>query len=153
MQIEKILKVGSEMPLSKKVIINLYYTYGVINTEINKVLKPFDISIQQFNVLRILRGQKGKPASLNILQDRMVNKMSNTTRLVDKLIKKGLVKKQVNKTNRRKIDIIITYEGLNFLNEIDGLIDSKEVEMVSTLSDKEATELTRLLSKLRLIAN
>ncbi|WP_246454580.1 MarR family winged helix-turn-helix transcriptional regulator [Hyunsoonleella aquatilis] len=153
MRIEDILKLKADIPLQKSVIVNLLYTYGIVNGELNKVLKPFDISIQQFNVLRILRGQKGKPAELNVVQDRMINKMSNTTRLVDKLIKKGLVEKKTNKANRRKIDISITAEGLSFLNDIDTLIDSKEVQMVSALSDEEATELIRLLGKLRLIAN
>jgi DNA-binding MarR family transcriptional regulator len=79
--------------------------------------------------------------------------MSNTTRLVDKLIKKELVEKQINRTNKRKVDINITTEGLNFLNQVDKLIDSKEVEIVSQLSDDEALELIRLLGKLRLIAD
>lgn len=153
MRIEEILKINADIPLSKSVVINILYSYGIINGELNKALKPLDISIQQFNVLRILRGQKGEPASLSVVQDRMINKMSNTTRLVDKLIKKGLVKKQTNKVNRRKIDISITTKGLNFLKEMDKLIDGKEVEIVGNLSDDEATELIRLLSKLRLIAN
>lgn len=153
MRIEDILKLNADIPLSKSVIVNLLYTSGKINGELNKVLKPYDISLQQFNVLRILRGQKGNPASLNVVQDRMISKMSNTTRLVDKLIKKGLVKKRINKTNRRKIDINITTEGLAFLKSIDTLIDGSEVKMVNSLTDEEATELIRLLSKIRLIAN
>lgn len=153
MRIEDILKISADIPLSKSVIVNLLYTNGIVNSKLNKSLKPHDVSLQQFNVLRILRGQKGVPATLSVVQDRMITKMSNTTRLVDKLIKKGLVKKRINKQNKRKIDISITAEGLNFLNKIDTLIDSKEVEMVSSLTDKEATELVRLLGKLRLIAN
>ncbi len=153
MRIEDILKISADIPLSKSVTVNLLYTNGLVNSELNKALKPHDVSLQQFNVLRILRGQKGVPATLSVVQDRMITKMSNTTRLVDKLIKKGLVKKRINKQNKRKIDISITAEGLNFLNKIDTLIDSKEVEMVSSLTDKEATELVRLLGKLRLIAN
>jgi len=153
MRIEDLLKIGTNIPLSKRVIVNLLYTNGLIHAELNKVLKPHDISLQQFNVLRILRGQKGAPASLSTLQDRMITKMSNTTRLVDKLIKKGLVEKQINKTNKRKIDICITTGGLSFLNTIDTLIDKKEVDMVSALDNKEATELMRLLGKLWLIAD
>ena len=153
MRIEDILKIGTDIPLSKSVIVNILYTYGIINSELNKVLKPYDVSIQQFNVLRILKGQKGKPASLSTVQDRMINKMSNTTRLVDKLIKKELVKKTINKANKRKIDISITNEGLIFLTEIDTLIERTEINLVNSLSHEEATELIRLLSKLRLIAN
>lgn len=153
MSIEDILKINANISLPKNVIINVLYTNGLINTELNKALKPSDISLQQFNVLRILRGQNGVKASLSDVQERMITKMSNTTRLIDKLIKKGLVEKQINTKNKRKIDISITAEGLNFLNDINILIESKEVEMVSALSDKEATELIRLLSKLRLIAD
>ncbi|MFS4482135.1 MarR family winged helix-turn-helix transcriptional regulator [Hyunsoonleella sp. 2307UL5-6] len=153
MRIEDILKINANISLPKSVIVNVLYTNGLINAELNKALKPSDVSLQQFNVLRILRGQNGVAASLSDVQERMITKMSNTTRLVDKLIKKGLVEKQINKKNKRKIDISITAEGLSFLSDIDILIENKEVEMVSALSDKEATELIRLLSKLRLIAD
>lgn len=153
MRIEDILKINANISLPKSVIVNVLYTNGLINAELNKALKPSDVSLQQFNVLRILRGQNGVAASLSDVQERMITKMSNTTRLVDKLIKKGLVEKQINTKNKRKIDISITAEGLSFLNDIDILIENKEVEMVSALSDKEATELIRLLSKLRLIAD
>jgi len=153
MRIEDILKLNADVPLSKSVVVNILYTSGLIHSELNRVLKAYDISLQQFNVLRILRGRKGKPASLSMVQDRMITKMSNTTRLVDKLIKKELVKKQLNTTNKRKIDISITAEGLSFLKKIDTLIDSKEVDMVNSLTNEETTELIRLLGKLRLIAD
>lgn len=153
MIIENILKTNSKLPLSKKIIVNVLFTYGLINGKLNEVLKPHEISIQQFNVLRILRGQKGTPASLETIQERMINKMSNTTRLIDKLIKKGFVHKQININNKRKIDITITPLGLDALQEIDILIDSTEQNIVGDLSDIEAQELIRLLGKIRLIAN
>ena len=153
MKIEKLLKTSSNLPLSKKVVVNILYTYGIVNGKLNDVLKPYDISIQQFNVLRILRGQNGKPASLSTVQERMINNMSNTIRLIDKLIKKRYVEKEINQTNKRKIDIIITNQGTDFLNEIDNLIDSTEKDIVNSLSKDETLELIRLLGKLRLIAN
>lgn len=153
MKIEKLLKTSSNLPLSKKVVVNILYTYGIVNGKLNDVLKPYDISIQQFNVLRILRGQNGKPASLSTVQERMINNMSNTTRLIDKLIKKRYVEKEINQTNKRKIDIIITNQGTDFLKEIDNLIDSTEKDIVNSLSKDETLELIRLLGKLRLIAN
>lgn len=153
MHIESILKISSDLQLSKKAIISLLYTYGVVNKTLNDVLKPFDISIQQFNVLRILRGQHEKPIGLEMIQELMINKMSNTTRLIDKLILKNYVKKNINKTNRRKIDITITHEGLKLLDIIDTLIDSTEKKIISSLTDDETKELIRLLGKLRLIAN
>ena len=153
MKIEKLLKTSSNLPLSKKVVVNILYTYVIVNGKLNDVLKPYDISIQQFNVLRILRGQNGKPASLSAVQERMINNMSNTTRLIDKLIKKRYVEKEINQTNKRKIDIIITNQGTDFLKEIDNLIDSTEKDIVNSLSKDETLELIRLLGKLRLIAN
>ncbi|MFL1013493.1 MarR family winged helix-turn-helix transcriptional regulator [Flavisericum labens] len=153
MRIEDILKTSSNLPLSKKVVVNLLFTHGLVNGKLNIVLKPYDISLQQFNVLRILRGQKGKPVTLAILQQRMINKMSNTTRLVDKLVKKQYVKKTKNKQNKRKIDITITNEGLDFLNEVDGLINNAELDLTNSLNNDEKLELIRLLGKLRLIAN
>ncbi len=152
-RIEDILKTKKNLALSKKAVVNLLYTYGYINHKLNNVLKPFEISLQQFNVLRILRGQNGIPASLATIQERMINKMSNTTRLIDKLIKKDYVKKEVNERNKRKIDITITQDGLNFLDEIDHLIDRTENDIMSTLTHDETLELIRLLGKTRLIAN
>lgn len=151
--IEDLIKPNSNLSLSKKAIISILFTYGLVNNKLNDVLKPFDVSIQQFNVLRILRGQKGIPITLEKLQELMINKMSNTTRLIDKLIKKGYVNKSINKKNRRKIDITISQEGLNFLEFIDVKIDSKEQDIIHALTDDETIELVRLLGKIRLIAN
>jgi DNA-binding MarR family transcriptional regulator len=148
MKIEHILKTNANLPLSKKAVVSLLLAYANVNSQLNEALKPFGISIQQFNVLRILRGQKGEPASLETIQERMINKMSNTTRLIDKLIKKNYVKKSINKTNKRKIDIIIKEEGLHLLTKVDSLINSKESTLVSSLTNQETLELIRLLGKL-----
>ena len=143
MKIEDILKTSSNIPLQKKVVVSLLHTYGIVNVQLNDVLKPYGISIQQFNVLRILRGQKGTPVTLATIQERMVNKMSNTTRLVDKLIKKQYVTRSKNKQNKRKIDITITNEGLNFLNKIDSLVERTEQNITKPLNDDERLELNR----------
>ncbi|TXG38924.1 MarR family winged helix-turn-helix transcriptional regulator [Seonamhaeicola maritimus] len=153
MEIEKILKITSNLPLSKGVVVNLIYTACIVNKELNIVLKPYGISLQQFNVLRILRGQKGNSVTLATIQERMIAKMSNTTRLVDKLKKKGYVQKELNKENKRKIDITITREGLELLDKIDTLINSAEKKIISSLTDYEAYDLIRLLEKIRLIAD
>ncbi len=149
MKIEDILKTNNNLPLHKKVVVNLLFTYGLVNGKLNEILKPYDVSIQQFNVLRILRGQSGCPVTLATIQERMINKMSNTTRLVDKLIKKEYVTKSKNEHNKRKIDIIITQQGLDFLNKIDGLVETAERESTKPLTPNEQHELIRLLGKLR----
>jgi len=80
----------------------------------NAVTKDFDVSIQQFNVLRILNGAKENTVNLNYIQSRMIHKMSNTTRLIDKLVDKGLVSREICKENRRKIEVKISQKGKNF---------------------------------------
>lgn len=148
MKIKDQIKTNSNLPLQKKAIFSVLLASANINTQLNEVLKPFDISTQQFNVLRILRGQKGKPAALEAVQQHMITKMSNTTRLIDKLIKKNYVEKTINKENKRKIDIVIKDKGLQLLNQIDVLIDDKESVIVSSLTNKDVIELIRLLGKL-----
>lgn|SRR5690606_4614899 len=152
MDIENILET-SNLSLSKKTVISLLYTHAIINNILNDALKPFDISLQQFHVLRVLRAQNEKPITLETLQELMTNKMSNTTRLIDKLIKKEYVEKNINKTNRRKIDIAISQGGLKILDIIDKVMDGTEKKIIGSLTNNETHDLIRLLGKVRLIAN
>ena len=115
---------------SKHAIISILKTSALISEILLSGLKPYEISEQQFNVLRILRGQKGIAANLSTVQDRMVHKMSNTTRLIDKLIQKKLVKRNVCVKNRRKIELFITEDGLDLLKKIDPISD--EIEKKNT---------------------
>jgi DNA-binding MarR family transcriptional regulator len=133
---------------SKKVIITLIKSNCEINDKLMLALKPFGVSIQQFNVLRILRGQKGVAANLSTVQEHMTNKMSNTTRLIDKLIEKSYVKRTICKENRRKIELFITAEGLAFLEQIDPVIDRAEEEMVGHLKEDEKEKIVSLLKQL-----
>jgi len=148
MKIEDLLKTEKILPPSRKLLLSILHTTNLINDKISDALKPFDISIPQFNVLRILRGQKGKPANLSTIQERMVSKMSNTTRIVDKLIAKEYVDRVICENNRRKVEITITTKGLNFLNEIDPLIDKTEAQLTENLSPSELESLTNNLQKL-----
>ena len=113
------------------------------------ILKPYDLTIQQYNVLRILRGQKGKPANLCTIQERMIDKSSNTTRLVDKLIKKGWVKRSICEENRRKVEIIITTKGLEILKELDPLTEENNEKILKNLSEEQLVTLNNLLDTLR----
>nr|WP_109299279.1 MarR family transcriptional regulator [Aquimarina sp. AU474] len=149
MNIEKIIKTQVELPLSRKVIVNLMYTENWLMDKINSELKTHDISIQQFNVLRILKGQKGCPANLSTIQERMVSKMSNTTRLVDKLIQKNFVQRATCVSNRRKVEITITQEGNTFLETVSPLISAFEHKLTSSLSEEDMITLNELLNKLR----
>lgn len=137
------------MALPKKTVINLIYTSNAVKEKMAEQLKPFDISMEQFNVLRILRGQKGEPANLFTIQERMVSKMSNTTRLVDKLIAKQLVMRNTCEQNRRKVEIFITEKGLSLLSEIDPVIVTAEEQALKNLTPEDMATLNELLEKLR----
>lgn len=143
------LQTAAHLPLSRQTVINIFLSNSWIKNDLLDVLKPHDLSLEQFNVLRILRGQKGRPINLQDIQERMVNKMSNTTRLVDKLIIKGYVKRNQCKENRRKIEIYITSQGLNILKTLDSKIDQTEQYITSNLSISELEQLNTLLIKLK----
>ena len=131
---------------SKNAIISILQASAFISDVLLKGLKPHDISEQQFNVLRILRGQKGIAANLSTVQERMVHKMSNTTRLIDKLIQKKLVKRNVCIENRRKIELFITEDGLDFLKKIDPITDEIEKKILSNISSKDLNSLISILN-------
>lgn len=148
MTIEDIIQTKT-LPLSRKLTINLLYSANWANDIITEAIKPFDISLQQFNVLRILRGQKNKPANLSTINSRMVSKMSNTTRLVDKLITKGYTERTVCPSNRRKVEITITKKGLLLLEKVDPVINNAENKVTEQLHQDELELLNKLLNKLR----
>ena len=135
--------------LARELVVETLRTSYWANERIQTLLKSYELSLQQFNVLRILRGRKGRPANLSDVQKSMISKMSNTTRLIDKLILKGLVTRETSPENRRKIDINITDKGLEILQEIDPQIDALEIELTDNLSTVEMEELTYLLKKLK----
>ena len=148
MNVEAHIKTEKPIPVRSKTIIHLSLVQNKINETIHSALKPFDISLQQFNVLRILRGQKGVPANLNTINERMVTKMSNTTRLVDKLIIKDFVARQICEKNRRKVEIFITETGLEALHEMDAVMTQTEHKLLNGFTENELTQLNELLDKL-----
>jgi len=149
MKIEDEIKSTVELALSKKIILNIMYTQNILNEKFSEVLKPYDLSGEQYNVLRILRGQKGNPANMCVIQDRMIAKTSNTTRLVDKLLLKELVTRNVCPDNRRKIEVQITQKGLHVLSELDPKIIEHENALTANLSTEELEQLNTLLEKYR----
>jgi DNA-binding MarR family transcriptional regulator len=149
MIIEKELKISKQLPECKRALLNMLYTGNWITDEITSALKPFDITTQQFNVLRILKGKKGQACSLQTIQERMISKMSNTTRLVDKLISKNYVQREQCESNRRKVDITITEEGIRALEVINEAVDAAESKITNNLNQTELKDLNDLLNKLR----
>ena len=149
MKIEDEIKSTVALDISKKIILNVLYTQNVIIENFNEILKPFDISGEQYNVLRILRGQKGNPANMCVIQERMLARTSNTTRLVDKLLLKKFVTRNVCPENRRKIEVLITQKGLDILNELDPKVIKHERFFLNNLSTEELEQLNNLLEKYR----
>lgn len=135
--------------LTKETVISLLRSGYKVNDELSALFKTHGISLPQFNVLRILRGRKGEAANLSTIQEQMIHKMSNTTRLIDKLIEGGYVNRFVCEKNRRMIEIFITKKGLELLNSLDDKLETKEQFLMNNLDNKEKEELMRLLSKIQ----
>lgn len=131
-----------------KAVVNLLYTHSYLVTSQNVLLKPYDLSPEQYNVLRILRGQNGVPTTVSSIQDRMLNKMSNASRLVDKLKSKDLVKREECPSDRRQVDILITEKGLQLLEILERQVDESHKNFLH-LNEEEVIQLNDLLDKLR----
>ena len=129
--------------------VNIVYTSAWLNQLTARALKSFGISIQQFNILRILRGRAGKPATIKLLTERMLDKMSNASRLVDKLKDKGLVERQECPTDRRRVDIVITPAGLDLIQRASDVVEAHRGNAFASISEDEAQQLSLLLDKLR----
>lgn len=128
-----------------KALINIKYTANFISSLENEFFRPYAISPQQFNILRILRGA-GEPIKVQTIKDRMIERAPNATRLMDKLCDKKLIERIRCEDDRRVVFINITQEGLDLLTQIDNQNDLKFLEK---LSDEEANTLSDLLDKLR----
>ncbi|MBN8878808.1 MAG: MarR family transcriptional regulator [Chitinophagaceae bacterium] len=132
----------------QKAAVNIIYTYNWMTERTKEIFAAADITPQQFNILRILRGSLPNPLSTLQIRERMLDKMSDTSRIVDRLIAKGLVKKGICKTDRRLVDVIITEKGKKVLEKLDLQQDEMD-NVIGNLSKKEALVLSELLDKLR----
>ncbi len=132
----------------EKAVINILYTASWLEGQNIQRFKPYGISPQQFNVLRILRGASPNPVRLTDITERMIDKNSNATRLVEKLRQKGFLKRDVCKNNRRQVDITITPNGLSLLNELD-ILPSEWSKIFKGIKKEEAKQLNVILDKIR----
>jgi DNA-binding MarR family transcriptional regulator len=147
MELEKAIQQTKFKSEHHKMLLNLIYTSGLINSEQARFFKTYDLSPQQYNVLRILRGQHPNPASVGLVQDRMLDQMSNASRLIEKLKLKKLLTRRECKADRRQVDIVITPEGLKLLEEIDKKFPAFEAQL-NILSNEDAHLLNTILDKL-----
>lgn len=129
--------------------VNIIYTASWLNQLTAKALKPLGLSLQQFNILRILRGRGAEPSTIKLLTERMLDKMSNASRLVDKLKEKGYVERLKCPTDRRRADIRITDAGLQIVGAASAAVEASRADAFTNITDKEADQLSLLLDKLR----
>lgn len=148
MRIEEAIKQKEFKDPYNKVVVNLLFTQSHIVSKQSSLFKPFGLSPEQYNVLRILRGQNGNPITVSSIQDRMLNKMSNASRLVEKLKLKNLVIREECPTDRRQVDILITDKGLEVLERLEAAIYNLNRDLVQ-LNEEEVDQLNFLLDKLR----
>ena len=149
MEIEKEIRQQNKFSSEyEKMIVNILFTGSWLDTLNNSRLKPYGITTQQYNILRILRGQHPNPATINMLIERMLDKNSNASRLVEKLRMKGLVTRSTNPKDKRAVSVLITETGLRVLEEI-GTQHSAFEKQFHTITEKEAAQVNALLDKLR----
>ena len=147
MSIEKDINQKNFRNEHRKSIVNLIYTFNWITEQSKVILERGDVTAQQFNILRILRGA-GAPLSTLQIRQRMLDKMSDTSRIVDRLIVKGLVKKTICKADNRLVDVNITDKGRKLLAKLDKYEEEMDA-IVGNLTEAEAKNLNKLLDKIR----
>lgn len=147
MKLDKAIRQKEFQNEYQKAISNIIYTNNYLIGKMNLVFKQYTITRQQFNVLRILRGQKPDPATMNLIKERMLDKMSDASRIVERLKKKKLIKKTRNSIDKRIASIIISKKGLELLKTMD--TESEKFNKLIALSKGEVLNLNKLLDKLR----
>lgn len=132
-----------------KMIVNIIYTGNWIQSTHSSFMKKYEITPQQYNILRILKGQYPEATTVNLLIERMLDKMSNASRLVDKLKTKGFVDRKQCEEDRRQVDVVITKKGLALLEKMEKEFKSFDDIYQKAITEEEAKELNRILDKLR----
>ena len=148
MELEKEIKQEKFRNDTHKLGVNILYTYGWVYNYMVEILKKYSITLPQFNVLRILRGSMPRPVSIKSIRDRMLDKMSDASRIVEKLRAKGMVERNVSQSDRRECEVIITQKGLDLLGRMDEEEENFD-KIFSNLSQTEVVELNSLLDKMR----
>lgn len=149
MKIEDAIKQKKYSSLQLKVMLNIIYTSNWLLDRQNQVFKKKGLLAQHYNVLRILRGSLPQPLSPSDIKEVMLDKCNDLTRLVDKLERNGLVNRSISPLNRRRVDIVISENGLQLLNELDAVIDKETDLLKSKLNDVEAEFVNNILDKIR----
>jgi DNA-binding MarR family transcriptional regulator len=147
MKIEEEIKQPKFKSGHQKAVINLLYTASWLQGRQQDFFKPFNITPQQFNILRILKGQYPKSISGTEIKARMLDKNSDVSRLLDRLVAKNLISKQICPNDKRATDVSITEQGLELLGDLDKF--QSQIDEVMSLTEEEALQLSNLLDKSR----
>lgn len=131
-----------------KMKINVIYTGSWVESELNKVFKKYGLSLPQYNILRILKGSSPNPLCLHEIKERMLDRMSDTSRIVERLAKAGYLERSANEADRRSINIQITKKGIDLINSMSNEVDALD-DAISVLTEEEAVQLNNLLNKVR----
>jgi DNA-binding MarR family transcriptional regulator len=150
MGFEEDIKQTKKISDYQKGLANLVLTYNHVVTQLEAFIGEYDLTLPQFNILRILRGQYPAPSTNNLIKERIIHRNSDVTRIIDRLISKGLVDRSGCCDDRRKVDILISQEGMRILNEIDNRIEAVE-RLLSGLDQKEIVVFNSLLDKIRTV--
>lgn len=148
MRLEEEIKQSHFKNEYQKLAVNIIYTHGWLMHKQSSFFDKFELTPSQYNILRILRGQYPNPLSVNLLKERMLDKMSDTSRLVERLRKKGLLERKICQNDRRKADVKITEKGLTLLKEAD-VLDNYFIELFSKITKDEAEMINSILDKIR----
>ena len=132
-----------------KLILNLIYTFNIFKENQKVFFKDYDITQQQYNVLRILRGRHPEPYTTSQIRERMLDKMSDASRIVDRLVKKKLVTRRTKREDKRLVDVVISEKGIDLLARMDKPLEKYMKETLAGLSTREMDQLNMLLDKLR----
>jgi DNA-binding MarR family transcriptional regulator len=150
--IEEEIKQETFVSYQQKAVLSVLVTANWIRLIQGRLFKKQGISPEQYNVLRILRGQRGAAIGVNGIQERMLDKNSNASRLIDKLVEKKLVDRKGCPNDRRQVEVFITEAGKELLATLDVQVNNWEKES-ALLSQEEAEQLNQLLNKLRITFN
>jgi DNA-binding MarR family transcriptional regulator len=147
-QLQKEIKAPLYESIFHEAMVNVAFTQNWCNDQVKQAVSLYDITNQQFNVLRILRGQHPEPSTINLLKSRMLDKMCDASRIVDRLVQKDLICKKTNTYDKRAVDISINEKGLALLKKMDKEMDLSAI-LSGNLTHQEAEQLTSLLEKAR----
>lgn len=148
MRLEDEIKQSKFKNNRQKAVINLVYSSGYLINYLNDRAKTFDITRQQYNVLRILKGQLPKSASVNLIKERMLDKMSDASRIVERLRVKGLVERAISPSDKRAVDITITPKGLKLIDDMEPTIATVD-DLFQHFTEDELNTFNALLDKMR----